>query len=143
MHARSVLYGECEHDEERHDHHGHDDPMIFTQRGTSAVARAVGFADSPADTAGVSEVDGQQTVVITARSGSCSPENVQVRSGVPTTLFVKSENAQGCVRSFVIRDEQKILPVRGETRIDLGVLQPGRLDYACGMGMYTGVITIV
>ena len=109
----------------------------------SRIAQSVGSGDAPADTATVSEVDGQQTVVITARSGSYSPDNVQVRSGVPTTLVVKSENAQGCVRSFVVRDEQKILPVRGETRIDLGVLQPGQLDYACGMGMYTGVITIV
>lgn len=109
----------------------------------SKITQVLGADDAPADTAAVSEVDGQQTVVITARSGSYSPENVQVRSGVPTTLVVKSENAQGCVRSFVIRDEQKILPVRGETRVDLGVLQPGRLDYACGMGMYTGVITIV
>lgn len=109
----------------------------------SKVAQSFGSGDAPADTATVSEVDGQQTVVITARSGSYSPDNVQVRSGVPTTLVVRSENAQGCVRSFVIRDEQKVLPVRGDTRIDLGVLQPGRLDYACGMGMYTGVITIV
>jgi uncharacterized protein len=109
----------------------------------SKIAQSFGSDDAPADTATVSEVDGQQTVVITARSGSYSPDNVQVRSGVPTTLVVKSENAQGCVRSFVIRDEQKVLPVRGETRIDLGVLQPGRLDYACGMGMYTGAITIV
>ena len=30
----------------------------------------------------------------------------------------------------------------GETRIDLGVLQPGRLDYSCGMGMYSGIVTI-
>ena len=109
----------------------------------SRIAQSVWTSETPADTTAVSEVDGQQTVTITARSGSYSPDNVQARSGVPTTLVVKSENAQGCVRSFVIRDEQKILPVKGETRIDLGVLQPGRLDYACGMGMYTGVITIV
>lgn len=55
----------------------------------------------------------------------------------------KSAGVRGCIRAFVIRDEQKILPADGETRIDLGVLQPGRLDYACGMGMYTGTLTIV
>jgi plastocyanin domain-containing protein len=109
----------------------------------SRIAETVGFAETPADTAAASTADGQQVVMITASTGSYSPENVQVRSGVPTTLVVKSDNAQGCVRSFVIRDEQKILPVKGETRIDLGVLQPGRLDYACGMGMYTGYLTIV
>ncbi|UUV29955.1 sulfite exporter TauE/SafE family protein [Amycolatopsis roodepoortensis] len=109
----------------------------------SRIAQAVGGSGEAADTAAASTVDGKQTVVITAHTGSYSPENVQAKSGVPTTLVVKSEGAQGCVRSFVIRDEQKILPVRGETRIDLGVLRPGRLDYACGMGMYTGVITVI
>ncbi|MFI7676316.1 sulfite exporter TauE/SafE family protein [Actinophytocola sp. NPDC049390] len=109
----------------------------------SRIAQTVGFSEAPADTTAASTMDGQQTVTITASTGSYSPENVQVKSGVPTTLVVKSDGAQGCIRSFVIRDEQKILPVNGETRIDLGVLQPGRLDYACGMGMYTGVITIV
>lgn len=109
----------------------------------SRIAQAVGTSDAEADIAASSTVDGQQIVVITARTGSYSPENVQAKSGVPTTLVVKSDGAQGCVRSFVIRDEQKVLPVKGETRIDLGVLEPGRLDYACGMGMYTGVITVV
>ncbi|SEP53342.1 sulfite exporter TauE/SafE family protein [Amycolatopsis saalfeldensis] len=109
----------------------------------SRIAQTVGFAQAPADTTASSTMEGQQTVVITATSHAYSPENVQVRAGVPTTLVVKSDGAQGCIRSLVIRDEQKILPVNGETRIDLGVLQPGRLDYACGMGMYTGTLTIV
>jgi hypothetical protein len=26
--------------------------------------------------------------------------------------------------------------------IDLGTLKPGRLDYSCGMGMYTGTLAI-
>jgi uncharacterized protein len=109
----------------------------------SRIAETAGFTDSPADTTSASTAGGRQTVVITARTGSYSPDNVQVRSGVPTTLVVESDDAQGCVRSFVIRDEQKVLPVRGETRIDLGVLQPGRFDFACGMGIYTGHLTIV
>ena len=109
----------------------------------SRIAQAVGVADPPADVSAASVVDGRQTVVITASAGAYSPENVQVRAGVPTTLVVQSDGAQGCVRSFVIRDQQKVLPVNGETRIDLGVLQPGRLDYACSMGMYTGFLTIV
>ncbi|WP_425299117.1 cupredoxin domain-containing protein [Nocardia cyriacigeorgica] len=39
-------------------------------------------------------------------------------------------------------DIQKVLPTTGETRIDLGILRPGRLDYTCGMGMYSGTLTI-
>jgi len=111
----------------------------------SRIAQTVGGSEAPADTTAASTVNGRQTVVITARSGSYRPGNVQARSGVPTTLIVKSEGARGCIRSFVIpaQDKEAVLPENGETKIELGVLKPGRLDYACGMGMYTGIITVV
>lgn len=93
----------------------------------------------------VSTVNGHQTVTITARSDAYTPDNVQVRAGLPTTLVVRSDGAKGCIRSFTIpsRDVEEILPTRGDTRIELGVLQSGQLDYACGMGMYTGTLSII
>jgi len=100
-------------------------------------------AQAPADAPPVALADGRQTVIVTARTGSYSPENLQVQSGLSTTLIVRSVKAQGCVRAFILRDKQYILPVNGDTRIDLGTLNPGRLDYSCGMGMYTGTLTIV
>ncbi|MFN2497010.1 MAG: sulfite exporter TauE/SafE family protein [Pseudonocardiaceae bacterium] len=111
----------------------------------SRLTHPVGSVTSPADTSTVSLVNGQQIVVITATTGFYRPDHVQVRAGVPTTLVVRADNAQGCVRAFVIptRNEQTILPVNGDRRIDLGALPPGRLDYSCGMGMYTGTITII
>jgi hypothetical protein len=111
----------------------------------SRIPQTVGLVGSAPDLSTVSAVDGHQVVVITATSSAYSPDNIQVRAGLPTTLIVRSENAQGCIRSFVIpsRNEQTILPVTGERRIELGTLAPGQLDYACGMGMYTGTITIV
>ncbi|MGH3328528.1 MAG: sulfite exporter TauE/SafE family protein [Streptomycetales bacterium] len=111
----------------------------------SRIAHTADTPQTPPDTSAASATDGRQSVVITARTGSYSPTNVQARSGVPTTLVVRSEGAQGCIRAFTIPDRnvQKILPATGETRINLGPLQPGRLYYACGMGMYSGVITIV
>lgn len=110
----------------------------------SRVAQTAGFTEAPPDTTTTSVEDGQQTVVITAHTGAYSPADVRVRSGLPTTLVVRSDNAQGCVRSFIIPDRgvDEILPVNGDTRIDLGELSPGRLDYSCGMGMYTGTLTI-
>jgi hypothetical protein len=115
----------------------------------SRIAEAAGFgpapvtaAQAPADAPPVTTADGRQTVIVTARTGSYSPENLRVRAGLPTVLIVRSAKAQGCVRSFIIRDKQYILPINGDTSIDLGVLTPGRLDYSCGMGMYTGTLTI-
>ncbi|WP_405139110.1 sulfite exporter TauE/SafE family protein [Nocardia sp. NBC_01388] len=111
----------------------------------SRIAESIGFNPPPADASAATVADGAQTVTITARSNSYSPKNVEVRSGVATTLVVKTNGTQGCIRSMVFPSlgVQKTLPATGETRIDLGVLQPGRLDYTCGMGMYSGIITIV
>jgi sulfite exporter TauE/SafE len=111
----------------------------------SRIAHTVGLVASPPDTATVSTQDGRQVVVITATASSYSPDNVEVHAGIPTTLVIRSDHAQGCIRSFVIasRDEQRILPSTGDTRIDLGVLRAGQLNYSCVMGMYTGTITII
>jgi plastocyanin domain-containing protein len=81
--------------------------------------------------------------VLTARPGSYNPANIQVVAGLPTTLLVRSQNNDGCTRALVIGGRQYALPVTGDTAIDLGVLQPGELHYRCGMGMYTGRLTIV
>ncbi|MGH3931087.1 MAG: sulfite exporter TauE/SafE family protein [Pseudonocardiaceae bacterium] len=110
----------------------------------SRIAAAVTSASPPADTSTVSTIGGRQEVVITVSTGSYRPRNVQIRAGLPTTLVVRSEDAQGCVRSFLVprRGVDEILPEQGETRIDLGVLPPGRVRYSCGMGMYTGTITV-
>ena len=43
---------------------------------------------------------------------------------------------------YAVLLNERILPANGDTVIDLGVLKPGRLDYSCGMGMYTGRLTI-
>jgi sulfite exporter TauE/SafE len=107
------------------------------------IVRSV-FGGSPADTGTVSVKGGQQLAVITARNSSYRPENIQVRSGIPTTLVVRSTGLTGCIRTFVIasRDLQQVLPASGETRIPLGILRPGTIRYACAMGMYTGTITV-
>lgn len=100
-------------------------------------------ADSPAGERVVVEA-GRQTVIVTATEGAYTPGNLDVTAGLPTTLIVRSDRAQGCVRAFVIPSlgVEKVLPVNGDTSIDLGVLKPGKLAYSCGMGMYTGKITI-
>lgn len=100
-------------------------------------------AESASAAPATSVQNGHQTVTITASAGSYAPATVQARAGIPTTLIVRSDNAQGCVRSFIIPSlgVDRILPVNGNTTINLGTLQPGQLTYSCGMGMYTGTIT--
>lgn len=101
-------------------------------------------AQAGTDAGPISITDGRQTVVITARTGAYTPANVQIQAGLPTTFVVRSSRAQGCVRSFVIPalKRQWTLPFNGDTRIELGTVKPGTLHYSCGMGMYTGKLTI-
>lgn len=113
----------------------------------SQLAYTLGLTgDDPADVTGerVTVDGGRQTVLVSAVTGAYQPANLQVATGLPTTLIVRSHRAKGCVRAFVIPDlgVEKILPVSGDTAIDLGVLKPGQLAYSCSMGMYTGRLTI-
>lgn len=108
----------------------------------SRIAAAVSTPD-PAGGGAATVTEGHQTVAITATSGGYTPQATRARAGLPTTLVIRSEQAQGCVRSFTIATlgVQQNLPAGGETRIELGPLPPGTIAYACSMGMYTGTIT--
>lgn len=87
--------------------------------------------------------DGTQTITVQARTNSYAPAAVTARAGVPTRLVVATHGTNGCVRSFVVPDRgvQEVLPVTGETVIDLGTPKTGTLSFTCGMGMYGGQIT--
>ncbi|GIH06455.1 hypothetical protein Rhe02_45220 [Rhizocola hellebori] len=125
---------------------------LFTLNGGlelagSPVAASQIVALFPADDGGLqsSIVDGQQQVVVTAVTDAYLPGDQKVLAGIPTTLVVRSKQARGCIREFVIpgMQVQKFLPSDGDTVFALGPLQPGTLRFTCGMGMYTGQLTVV
>lgn len=96
------------------------------------------------DSSTVTMQNGAQTGVITVSPGRYSPANLAIKAGVPTTLVFRSENAAGCVAALVIPSlgVQTVLPENGDSKIDLGAPQAGRIDYSCAMGMYSGTITV-
>ena len=111
-----------------------------------AVSRVLAaFSSHPSDqtSSAATVTDGHQTIEITATADGYAPTATTAQAGLPTTLVVHADDAQGCIRAFTIPDRNimKILPASGDTRIELGALPPGTLNYACGMGMYTGTIT--
>lgn len=71
------------------------------------------------------------------------PDSVQ--AGRPTVLTLVTDGTRGCTRGFVVPSLgiEQILPETGRTQIDLGVLQPGRLEFTCSMGMYGGAVDVV
>ena len=108
----------------------------------SRILETMSGTPAAADTTVATIADGHQEVVVTATTGGYSPRNAEITAGIPTTLVVRSADATGCVRSFAIGGNEMVLPESGDTRIDLGTPSAGILRYACGMGMYTGTITI-
>lgn len=122
----------------------------LTLAGSPLAARnlpsALGLADETAPDASTVDIgsDGVQMAVIIVRPGAFYPANVQVKSGVPTMLVFRSEDAFGCVRALVIPKlgVDEVLPENGDTEFDAGTLKPGRIDYSCSMGMYAGTITV-
>lgn len=98
-------------------------------------------ADTSAQTVRTN-ADGTQTITVRARTNSYAPTAITATAGTRTKLVVATRGTNGCVRSFVLpdRDVQEILPVTGETVIDLGSPKPGTLAFTCGMGMYGGEI---
>lgn len=107
----------------------------------SRISGAFSGTTAVADASATSVTNGHQQVVITASESGYSPRITKITAGLPTTLIVHSEGASGCVRGFVIKDNETVLPETGDTRIDLGTPTKGDLSYACGMGMFTGTIT--
>ncbi|MCY0952123.1 sulfite exporter TauE/SafE family protein [Streptomyces sp. H27-S2] len=105
-----------------------------------APAPAPAAAAAPVET--VTTAGGTQTITVQARTNSYTPTAITAAAGIPTKLVVATRGTNGCVRSFVVPDRgvQEILPVTGETVIDLGTPQPGTLAFTCGMGMYGGEI---
>ena len=106
--------------------------------GAAAGAPAAAQADEPVVR------DGVQEVRIRALDGGYAPNFQVARAGVPTRLVVETRGTRGCTRAFVIPalGVETTLPEDGDTVLDVGALSPGRLDYTCGMGMYSGAIEV-
>jgi len=82
--------------------------------------------------------NGVQIVDLTAKAGY-SPNNIQVKSGIPIRLRVLTQNTFDCSSSFQIPslDIAKILPPTGATEFDLPAMEAGKtLAGNCSMNMY-------
>lgn len=85
---------------------------------------------------------GIQHVLIKVGETSYTPSRVAVRAGIPTRLTLRTKGIDGCTSGIVIPSAgiERSLPPTGDTVVDLGKLDPGRLDYTCSIGMYRGFI---
>ncbi|MEU5883441.1 sulfite exporter TauE/SafE family protein [Spirillospora sp. NPDC047279] len=103
--------------------------------GTAPAADAAPFVST--------DVAGRQIVTVWALDQGYRPARVTARAGVPTVLVLRTQDTRGHTRAFTLpaRDLDVVLPVDGETRLDLGRPGPGRMRFVCASGHYPGAIT--
>ncbi|GAA0401784.1 hypothetical protein GCM10009530_62070 [Microbispora corallina] len=87
--------------------------------------------------------DRPQTIEIGVGNDSYSPTTVTAHAGRRTKVVLRTNKTTSCARDFVIPslNIEKVLPVTGQTTIELGPQPPGSLTYTCAVGMRTGRIT--
>ncbi len=88
--------------------------------------------------------DGVQYVTITAKGGYL-PKVSNAKAGIPTKLVMNTTGTFDCSSSLSIPELglRKMLPQNGETEIDLGTREAGKLQGLCSMGMYNFEINFI
>jgi len=89
-------------------------------------------------------INGVQTADISIFPNGYSPNNIQVKKGVPVRLNLTQTGGIGCTTGFRI-------PSLGITRnlqdgpqtVEFTPTQPGKITWTCSMGMFRGVIEVI
>jgi len=89
--------------------------------------------------------DGAQNVRIDVKNNGYQASVSTLKAGIPVRLSLVTNNTKGCARAFTIPELNisKTLAATGTQTVEFTPTKPGRLAYACGMGMYTGQFTVV
>lgn len=88
---------------------------------------------------------GSQKVVIEVSNRGYTPDNFQVKAGVPVELKLKTNGSYSCANAFTMREFEiftQLMPTDEETVI-FTPTKKGKFTFACSMGMYTGVMEVI
>jgi plastocyanin domain-containing protein len=104
----------------------------------------MGFLSKNQDTTIVSSENSELSIEI--KPNGYSPKNFSVKAGSQVKIHLKNNDAYTCAQAFTIPKLgiQKVI-APGES----GIIEftapntPGKLIFACSMGMYTGVINVL
>lgn len=84
-----------------------------------------------------------QTVDIQV-NGGYDPEHIVLQKGVPATLNFTRTDPSGCLDHVVFADFgiNRELPQGQKVSININPDQPGKYQWACGMNMFHGQVTV-
>lgn len=86
----------------------------------------------------------EQRVKIRVTARGFEPATIRLKAGVPTVLVVTRTTDRTCATELVIpsRKIRQELPLKRAVEIRLGPEKAGRLRFACGMDMVSGVLVV-
>ena len=89
--------------------------------------------------------NGVQQAVISVTSNGYTPDNFQVKAGVPVQLTVSTKDVYSCASSFLMKSfnvQLSLAPTDSQT-VTFTPTQPGKYQFNCSMGMYRGVMEVI
>ena len=125
--------------------------IAFALLNGSAAVRLSGFTlptivgtAKAAPLPGTLGADGVQAITTYQDAGGYSPGNVVIYAGYPTRWTIQSSSTSTCAAFLVAPSvDVRVWLKIGPNLVNLPPLRAGTLDYTCGMGMYSGKITVV
>ncbi|WP_137990797.1 sulfite exporter TauE/SafE family protein [Streptomyces vilmorinianum] len=116
-------------------------PVFSPEPGASDSPDGAEEPPAPNDAPVRVDASGRQVITLTV-TDFYTPTRFTAKAGVPTTLVLRGKDSGGCARAFTIPElgVQEIVERNGDTEIDLGTRDPGKLLFSCAMGMQTGSI---
>ncbi len=101
---------------------------------------------TPSQTEISTPVTSNSEITIQIQSSGYSPKNLSVKAGAKVKLFIENKDAYTCAQAFTIPKLgiQKVVAPGQKSVVEFTApSKPGKLVFACSMGMYRGVINVI
>ncbi|USS92192.1 cupredoxin domain-containing protein [Fructobacillus americanaquae] len=121
------------------------DKILVMVAGLAAIAFIIWwfFGQHKVESAEATLDENQQMIDIQV-DGGYSPEHIVLKQGVPATLNFTRTDPSGCLDHVVFADFgiNQELPQGQKVSLKINTDQPGQYQWACGMDMFHGQVTV-
>lgn len=117
---------------------------IYSLRGALVLSGVDISANTP--TQETASLLPQSELTIAIQPSGYTPKNLTVKAGSLVTLNLTNANAYSCAQAFTIPKlgiQKTVAPGQSAVIHFVAPTTPGKLTFACSMGMYTGTITVI
>jgi sulfite exporter TauE/SafE/plastocyanin len=89
--------------------------------------------------------NGEQQMVIMVTNRGYSPEYVRVKAGQPVKLTLQTKDTYSCASAFRFKEfgVNFQLGPNDSKSVVFTPMKPGKYQYSCSMGMYTGIMEVL